>query len=450
MSTLVEGNGVTRPAPEARPSLPLSGRKYTIFGLTILVGSLLGFGIWAAFAPLDGAVVAPGQVVVESNRKTVQHLHGGIVEDIYVRDGDTVEKGQPLLKLDPTDVEAELETVRIRLFTSLARAARLNAEMLGADTITFPEYLTSRMDNPDVNDVVTGQREFFRARRDSLAAELEARKTKIEQIDEQIDGLKALMASERSQIASMREEVEEWQSLLADQMTDKQRLREVQRQLDQLQGSLASHRAEVARLKVQQEETRTEILARQRKFREEAVDRLRDVQRDVLDARARLQALEKRVERMVVTAPTGGKVVGMSIHTIGGVIGPGDPILDIVPQTQELVIEARISPGDIDRVYEGLMADIRFSAFSSQTTHVIEGEVMTVSADTLKDERGETEYYLARVTITPQGLERMRDDGITLMPGMPAQVFVKTGERTFLEYLLKPVSNMFAQAFKEK
>lgn len=448
---VIEGKGATRrPAEHKQSTPPLNGKKYTAIGLLILAVSVLGFGGWAAVAKLDGAAVAPGQVVVESYSKTVQHLHGGIVEEILVEDGDRVEKSEPLLRLDDTDVRSELETVQIRSFTSRARAARLRAEMLGKEEIDFPQPLLESMDNPDVAEVVSGQRAYFEARRDSLQSELQARQSKIEQIDEQIDGIEAQMASERSRIASMREEVQEWQTLLADQMTDKRRLREVQRQLDQLQGSLASNRSEVARLRTQQEETRTEILARERKFREEAVNELRDVQREVLDAQARLQSLEQRLDRTLIRAPASGRIVGMSVHTEGGVIGPGDKILDIVPQQQALIVEARVNPGDIDRVQEGLLADVRFSAFSAQTTHVIEGEVINVSADTLVDERGENEHYLAKVRITPRGIKQMREDSISLQPGMPAQVFIKTGERTFLQYLFKPVSDMFAQAFREK
>ena len=437
----VDGNG---------RALLTSPKKYIIGGLLVLLVAFGGFGGWALIAPLTGAAVAPGQVTVDSYRQSVQHLEGGIVREILVRDGMMVEEGDKLLKLDETDVHAERESVALSYVTEAARAARLRAEQGGLDEIIFPDFLQEiAAGDPEMEAVLEGQRQHFLARKDSLESEIAVRERTIDQINDQIRGLEAVVRSERAQIESYKEEVVEWEELFENQMTDKQRLREVRRELNTLEGSLANNMAEIARLRGQVEETRTQILLTERNFREQVVENLREAERNALDARVRLNALDERLRRTTITAPAEGEVVGMSAHTIGGVIAPGDTILEIVPQTRALVIEARVAPGDIDRVYRGLKADIRFSAFSAQTTHVIEGEVINVSADALEDEREGTEYYLARIQVTEQGREQMIRDEITLVPGMPAQVFIQTEGRTFMQYLVKPVTDMFASAFRE-
>lgn len=446
---LIDGESQRVTEGSDTPPLKSSDRPYLVGGLVILILAFGGFGGWSATAPLDSAAVAPGQVVVESYRKTVQHLEGGIVDEIRVEDGDFVDKGDLLLRLDDTQARSELDIVRSRLLAALAREARLKAERDEADAVVFPDGLRDLADPADVQEVIDGQRQVFEARRDALQSELSVRDRRWEQLGEQISGLQALMASKKKRIASYQAEMDEWQSLLDRQMTDKQRLREVKRRVEELKGEISNHQAEIARLRVQQEEAKMERILRKQEFQEKVVAKLRETQSEILDARARINALEDKVRRTDVVAPVSGEIVGLKVHTEGGVVAPGDPIMDIVPQGQGLIVEARVKPTDIDRVHQGLSADIRFSAFSSQTTHVIEGKVLTVSADALTDKQNETSYYLARVQVTEAGARRMKQDGITLQPGMPAEVLIKTGNRTLLEYIVKPFSNMFARSFRE-
>lgn len=425
--------------------LDVSDRSAKAVGMIILFVTFGLFGGWSVTAPLDSAALAPGVVTVKSYRKTVQHLEGGIVQEIMVRDGDKVFAGDPLLVLDPTQSLAELEIVRGQLILTRSVEARLRAERDQLDTIVFPEdFQTQEL---RVMDTVASERQVFQARMNSHQGEVEVLRQRVSQIDEQIQGLEAIIRSRNDLVRSYNEELSDLQELLLEGFVDRQRIRELERSVSQLRGEVAESQSTIARLKMQQGETELQILQLQKEFHTGVVNQLSEVQARLFDLRERERALQDRVNRTVIRAPESGMVLGMQIHTVGGVIQGGTPILDIVPSVQDLIIEAQVSPMDIDRVEVGTLADIRFSAFKMATTPVIEGRVVQISADRLTDETTGMPYYLARVEVTESGDQLMQN--LVLVPGMPAEVLIKTGERTLFQYMMQPATNAFARSLIE-
>lgn len=416
-------------------------------GFIILALVFGGFGGWAALAPLDSAALAPGVVTVKNYRKTVQHLEGGIVKEIHVRDGMEVEEGDLLVVLDDTQARAELEILRGQRFAAVAAEARLKAERDDLADIRFPPLMNA--DDQRAREAVLSEKQQFAARKLAKDGEIEVLTQRIGQLDAQVEGLGALIDSKQQLLSSYEEEISDNQALLSEGYVDKQRLRDVQRQKASLKGEVAEHNSAIAGIKVQAGETRLQILQLKKDFRAQVVEQLSEVQTRVFDLEERVNAIQDRVERSAIYAPVGGMVLGMSVHTVGGVVSPGTPILDIVPESDELIIEAELSPNDIDRVTNGMLADIRFSSFSSATTPVIEGEVVNISADRLVNEQTGMPYYLARVEVTPQGTKKLAKGELTLLPGMPAEVLINTGARTLLEYLVAPATNAFARSMIE-
>jgi epimerase transport system membrane fusion protein len=425
--------------------LELSDKKPRLIGLLILFVTFGMFGTWAAVAPIGSAALAPGVVTVKSYRKTVQHLEGGIVKEIRVRDGDQVEAGDVLLVLDDTQAQAELGIVKGQLIAALAREARLQAERDGLDEIVFPASFDR--EDPRVKEAVLSETQLFTARMNSHLGEISVLEQRMTQIDEQVRGLQAVNRSKDELMKSYREEVRDLSELLSDGFVDKQRLRDLERRVSELEGEMADNRSKIAQAKMRRGETELQILQLKKDFHTEVMNQLSEVQSKLFDLRERERALTDRVERTVVRAPEAGMVLGMKVHTVGGVVRAGEPILDIVPASSDLIIEAQVSPMDIDRVSVGKLADIRFSAFKSATTPVIEGVVTQVSADRLTNEKTGMPYYLTRVELTDKGREQL--GSLLLIPGMPAEVLINTGERTLLEYLIQPASNAFARSFIE-
>jgi len=419
-----------------------------LLGFAVLLLAFVGFGGWAAVAKLGSAAVAPGMVTVESYRKTIQHLEGGIIKEIRVRDGDTVTEGQVLVRLEDTQPRAQLEIVRSGYLALRALEVRLIAERDNLERIVFPNELVSLQDDPRVRETLNGQDRVFKARRDSMQGEIAVLEQRIEQLQAQISGLDALQQSEKQRIDSLNGELQDFRKLLKEGHVDKLRVLDLERSIAALEGDRAEHLADMARAKMQIGETRLQIMQVKKKFLAEVVAELRDVQTKIFDAQERMRALRDTLERTEIRASNEGIVVGLGVHTVGGVISPGTRILDIVPRGEPLVVEAQVQPTDIDKVHPGLTADIRFSAFKARTTPVVEGKVLTVSADRLIDQADKRAYYLARIEVTPEGMAQLH--GLQLLPGMPAEVIIKTGERTFLEYLLQPLLDSFARSFKEE
>ena len=402
------------------------------------------FGIWAATAPIDGSAFAPGTVTVRSYKKTVQHLEGGIVADILVRNGDLVQQGQPLLVLDDTQASAQLEIANAQYIGLRAREARLIAERDDQQTVTYPGLLS--LTDPRAAKEIAAQDQLFEAREIANRGRYEILQQRIEQLENQAQGMRALRESKQLMAASYGEELDDTRVLLEQGFAEVTRLREVERNYAAFSGEAAELTAQIAATEVQVGETRLQILQQESEFHNEVVNELADTQTRLQDLAERITGLEDVVNRTVVKAPDTGIINGMQIHTIGGVIAPGSPIAEVVPQSDELIIEASLSPIDIDRVAEGQEARIRFSTFGSSAPTIF-GSVLNLSADSIIDDNAGSSYYLARLKVDPEGLEQLGD--LALLPGMPAEVFINTGSRTFLQYLFKPLSDTVAYSFNE-
>ncbi len=431
-----------RPAEQTRP--------YLVLGLVTLLLAFGLFGGWSALAPLDEAVVVSGRVTVESNRKTVQHLEGGIISEILVQEGDPVKRGAALLRMSETQQLAQLEIVRLQYLDALLLEARLQAELAGSRAVDVGGEVAALMAvEPRMEQMAAIQSQIFLSRQETLEREISILNRRRGQIQAQIEGLRQLGASRQQQIDAYAEEIEEWQQLYQRQLTDKQRLRELRHQKIGLEGGLAELQAEIAQLQIKQGETEEQILLRRGTRQSEVEQELRDTRRTIADLKARMTALEDTLSRTVVRAPDDGVVVGLKLHTVGGVVEPGEPMMYIVPDSRSFIVEVQIPAVDIDKVFAGLAADIRFSAFKF-FQGMIDGEVGRVSADSFVDERSGASYYDATVKVLPGGATEMHQEGVELISGMPAEVVIKTGKRTLLDYILKPFTNLFIRAFREE
>lgn len=403
------------------------------------------FGSWAVLAPLDSAALAPGVITVKNYRKTVQHLEGGIIKALHVRDGDLVKAGDVLIELDGSQTLAELEMIRSQLIAIRAMENRLLAERDDQTQVIFAS--TPEGNDPRVLEAQENEQRIFLARRTARLGEISVLDKRRVQLDEQIRGLQAVIAGKQALADSYQEEIGDLSALLEEGFVDKQRLREQQRNLARLQAEIADHRSTIAQTRLQIGEAELQITQLQKNFIADVVNQLAQVQTQGFDLRERLAAAQDRATRMQIRAPEAGMVLGMRVHTVGGVIGQGTPLLDIVPASEELVVEVQISPMDIDRVAPGKLADIRFSAFNHATTPVIEGRLSQVSADRLINEQTGMAYYLGRIELTDQG--RADLGNLALVPGMPAEVLINTGARTLFSYLTQPASNALARSLIE-
>lgn len=432
---------------EATEPLPTSDKGYRKLGFCILLFALGGFILWSVTASLAIAVVAPGSVSIESFKRTVQHLEGGIVRELLVEDGDKVEAGDPLVILSDTQARSQLAIARSQFLINRAMEARLLAEQEGADMMEMPEDLQN-VDTPRLQQVVAVQQSLFTARRQSLISTLESLDEQIIQMQEQTEGLEQRISVNTQRIASLRSEAEDFRSLYREGLGDNQRMRELERQVLQYQGDNAEFRASIAQLRSQISENRMQREIQQQEFQKEVGEQLRQAQVQIAEAEEQIISLADKVERTVIVAPVSGTVVGRQVNTVGAVIRAGDTIMDVVPSNDGFVVEARIPTRDIDNIFIGQFAEIRFSAFNQRLTDVIDGEVIYVSADSFEDEATGERYYKARMRVTDTGREQMNEH-MQLLSGMPAEVMLRTGERTFASYIAKPVTDMLARALRE-
>ncbi len=416
-------------------------------GFAILLIMFGIFGTWSALAPIDSSSLAVGSVAVKFHRKTVQHLEGGIVSQIHVRDGDAVKKGQTLITLDDTQLQAQIKILQGQFITATVVNARLNTERLHRKRIKFPNSLDNLNDNR-VKAAITGQKQVFLARKESHSGEITLLEQRVEQLGLKIAGLETQIENKLLMLNSYAEEIKDLNELLAEGFADKQRLRELQRNHTQTNSDIASLKTEIASTQMQQGETDLQILQTKRKFQEDIATQLEEVNNELFSINEQLIVAQDKGSRGVITAPVQGIVLGMSTHTEGGVIVAGHPILDIVPEGEELIINAQLALVDIDRVQIGDIAEVRFSAFNSKTTPVMEGRIKQISADSLQDEVTGAQYYQATIELTQDSQGLLGD--LILVPGMPAEVLINTGKRTLFEYLVQPITDAFARAFIEE
>ena len=404
------------------------------------------FGIWSFFAPIGSSALAPGVLVVKTHSKTVQHLDGGIVHKIHVSNGNIVKKGETLISLDDTHTKAQLEIIRGEMIVLKMQRARLIAEKDLQQTVQFSEDVFK-------NDSRTlqareGQVLVFAARKTVYEGKVAVLAQRVSQLESQRKGMLAQLVGKKALLASYQEEQSDLRALLEEGFIEKNKLRDIERRFASSQGDLGELIAGIASIEMKTGEAKLEVLQVKKDFTESVINQLEEVNAKIYDVEERFIALTDKQNRTILKAPVDGKVMKLVVFTEGGVIAPGGAIMDIVPEREELMIDAEVSIMDIDRVKAGLLADVRFSVFNQAITPEVEGEVLTVSADRLVNEDNGMPYYLAQVKITQESQEKLK--GFVLQPGMPAEVFINTGDRTLFEYLTQPVSNAFARALIEE
>lgn len=429
--------------------IPTSNRGWTLFGIVMLVVAVGGLGGWAAIVHLDSAVIAQGKVTVASKRKVVQHLEGGIIQTIAVRDGDIVQAGDVLIEFDPTRVRTRHAIVRSGYMASLAAEARLAAERDGQSAVKFPDELMAEAAlDPEVDAMVRGQRQIFETRKQEHLGQAEILRSRISRLREGIVGFKAERTAAEQQLVMAKEELATLEDLLRRQHTTRNRILAARREVYQLEGSLGRLASDIASAEKEIGETELTIAQTRNKLMAEVASELKATQSKVLEQREQFLGSLSEIERLVLRAQVRGTVFGSQVHTIGGIARPGDTLLEIVPEDDELIIEVRLRPQDIDVIAVGQQTEVRFTAFNQRLVPTVQGRLAFISADTFSDPRDSAHpYYLANVEVKVTELQRL---GIPkLQPGMPCDVMIKTGQRTPLDYLIRPLIESFNRAWRE-
>jgi HlyD family type I secretion membrane fusion protein len=424
-------------------------RRRLIFSLAAVMTAIGGFLAWSEAAPLSSAILAPGMVVPDSRTKTVQHLEGGIVRDILVTDGSKVEPGQDLLVLDDTRVRASVALLTSQFHSALALEARLIAERDGNPDIEFPTELLDAGTVPDVQQALLSETARFNTRREALAGETAILQQRIAQLEEEIRGLQAQHAATEGQLVLLAEEIAVVRQLVDAGHERKPRLLALSRAARQTEGDRGLYVGQIARAHQSIGEARLRISQLNVTRAREIADELKEVRGQLVDLRERLYAAEDTLSRTRIKAPQGGTVVRLGYFTVGGVIAPGAPILDIVPQDDRTIVEARVRPDDIDDLRTGTQAQVRPTAFHARNLRPLSGTVTAISADRLTDRDSGRSYYSARIEIEADSARDLPNGVKALIAGMPAEVIIETRARTFADYVLMPLASSMRRAFRE-
>jgi membrane fusion protein, type I secretion system len=433
------------PALDANAGIDL--RRAARSGLAIIAVAVLGGGAWLAFAQLSGAVIAPGFVKIDLNRKVVQHQEGGIVKQVLVRDGDRVKAGQALIVLDDVRVDAQVEQLRKQVDAERARAARLQAEHAYPVALRFPAELVARAKEPYVAEVLERESALHKARRRLLEEQTTLLRRQVRESEEQAAALSDQVKAEDKALALQKEELAVNQDLLRQNFVQKTRIMTLERAVAEYESRREQHRAELAQARQRITEIQLRIATLAANFRQQAADELKDSTARLFDLEERLRPSQDAARRQVIVAPSDGEVVSLQVHTAGAVVGPRDVLAEIVPAEPRLVVEARIRPQDINHVHAGTPADVRLTAYKQRTTPLVSGSVSYVSGDRLTDQRTGEPYYTAHIEVPPQALAAAGN--LRLQAGMPAELYIRTDERTALDYLLAPVTDYVRRALRE-
>jgi HlyD family secretion protein len=433
---------------ERKPALQhgLRGQIVAVAATSIVL--VFGFGGWAATTEFAGAVIAPGQVVVNSNVKKVQHPTGGVVGELRVRDGQRVKAEEIVVRLDDTQTRANLAIVIKALDEMAARQAREEAERDGADAVTFPADLLSRMGNPDVAKAVNGELKQFETRRAAREGQRSQLRERIAQLQEEIRGYQAQVVSKDNQIAWIIKELVGVHELWKKNLVPYTRVTALERDKERLEGERGQLIATTAQTKGKITETELQILQIDQDMRSEVGKDLADIRGKTAELVEKKVAAEDLLKRVDIRAPLDGIVHQLSVHTVGGVIGPAEVIMLIIPEADTLEVEARLQPQDVDQVRLGQQAVLRFSAFSQGTTPELNGVVSRLSADVSEDQKTGARYYTVRIAVSQREIDRL--GGLKLVPGMPVESFIQTSPRTVVSYLIKPLQDQVTRAFRER
>ena len=418
-------------------------------GMLVLAVGFGGFLLWAGLAPLDEGVPTQGMVTLDTKRKTVQHLSGGLVKEVLVQEGQQVKEGQPLLRLDGAVAKANFEAVRQRYLGYRAMQSRLFAEQAGNGVINFHPDVKAAMNDPLIQQQVSTQQQLIQARRAALAADLQGIEESMQGLKEQLGSYQNILVQRRSQLSLLTEELTNTRGMVKEGYAPRNRQLELERMVAESNASIADLTGNSMRISRQVAELGQRSLARKQEYRKEIESQLADVTREVQSDAEKFVAVTADLDRMEIKSPANGQVVGLTVQTVGAVLQPGQKLLDVVPDQQTLLLEAHIPPHLIDKVQTGLMADIRFNSFAHSPQLVVDGKVMSVSGDLLSDpQQPQYSYYLARVQVTPEGIKTL--GARQMQPGMPAEIVIKTGERSLLTYLMHPLTKRMAASMKEE
>jgi HlyD family type I secretion membrane fusion protein len=426
----------------------MSARDVIARGRLIMLAFFAGFLGWAALAPLSSAVLAPGVIVVESHRKPIQHLEGGIVRRVFVADGQYVKAGQPLVRLDDTQARTSLALLKGQGDALLAQEARLMAERDGRESIEFPADLIARASDPKVAEAMRGEESTFLTRRQTLAKQIEILNQRSSENESIIAGIKSQQSALARQIQLLEKEAASVQALYAKGLSTLPRLLTLQRQVAEANGQRGQLTEKIAEMKLASGENGLQIMNLRNQQLSDVVRDLRDVQTRRFELVDRINAAADILAHENMTAPVAGKVVGLAVHSQGAVVRPGETIMEIVPRNDALEVEARVRPEDADGVHVGMTAGVNFSAHQQRRLPVIQGVVNNVSADRLVDPRTGQAYFAVEITVDRSGLEGQKN--VRIMPGLPVEVSINTGSRTVLEYFVEPISDVFRRGMRER
>lgn len=423
-------------------------KKTVIAGLIILGVFVGGFFLWSILTTLDTAAIAPGKVTVDSQRKTIQHLEGGIIKEIHIREGSKVKKGDVLITLDETQAKTRLDLVQGQINQLLATEARLAAERDNKEKVNWPQRLQQNKNNPAIDKILRVQKSLFIASQKTLQGQLKILNQRILQLQKEISSLQAQVSSGTTQLKFITHELNVTKKLAEKGYAQKTKVWALERERARLLGNRDEKKGQIAKTKQQIGETKQRIITLKDKTRKDVLEELKETHRKLADLLEKEKSAEDILNRTQITAPQDGAVVGLQKHTIGGVIIPGKSILQIVPSKDKLIIEAQIKPIDIDTVRPGQTARVQLTAFSQRNTPSVLGKVTHVSAGIFQDEKTGASYYLAQITIPPKELSSLNN--IILYPGMPVQVMIISEKRSPFNYFIAPFKQSFKKAFKEQ
>jgi HlyD family secretion protein len=423
-------------------------RRHIVAGVAIVAILAFGFGGWASTAEISGALIAQGSVVVDSNVKKVQHPTGGVVGEVRVRDGDRVKAGDILIRLDETVTRANLAIVTKGLMELYARKARLAAERDSAAVVAVPKELADRLDDPDVMDALSSERKLFDLRRKARLGQKDQLQQRINQLQEQITGLTAQQAAKAKEMSLFEQELKGVRDLWQKNLVQLNRLTSLEREEARLEGERGQLVAAAAEAKGKIAETELQILQVDQDLSSDVAKELRETDSKIGEYVERKVTAEDQLKRTDIRAPQDGVVFQSTANTVGGVITAGDTIMLIVPQADNLMVEVKVDPKDIDQIQFGQPVVLRYSAFNMRTTPELNGTVVRIAADTTTDQRTGQTYYLVRIAMTADEVARLGD--VRLTPGMPVEAFIQTGERTLVSYLVKPLHDQLMRSFREK
>jgi HlyD family secretion protein len=440
---------MNKKSPDVRKAAERSARVHVLAGLAVIVLVLGGTAVWAARTEISGAVVSSGLVVVESKVKKVQHPTGGVVSEITVKNGSRVKAGDLLVRLDETVSRANLQVITKQLDELVMREARLEAERDGSSTITLPDSYQGRESEPDIAKRIAGETFFFKSRRESLEGQKEQLGERVLQMKEEITGLGRQIKSKNSEIEIVQRELKGVAELEKLKLVTTMRVNQLRRDATRLEGELGQLESAAAQAKGRIAEIGVEMIRIDQEFRTSIIQELRDNTAQQAELVERRIAAEDQLKRIDIRAPQSGVVHQLEVNTVGGVINQAETLMLIVPEGEELTIEARIATHDIDQVLNGdKTAFVRFSAFDTHKTPELNGNIVSVSADLTVDQMTGVPYYLARISIPRAELAKLNQK--RLVPGMPAEIYVRTQNRTVLSYLFKPIEDQMERAFRER